>query len=427
MPLQRRHNAPGRCHGDDATRKPVAHDLDALQANLELAIAGSMDALPGSPGQRYLEARGIALDVALSLGIGWARQGKLAGRVMFPLSGPNGNPTSATGRALDDHTRPKYKALDGKAGYIKTLFNGGAIAQAKRTGHPLIIVEGPLDAAACVAAGLPLAVAIGSTSYAHPEHFAGLSTVLLALDGDDAGQEGRRRLWLDLTARGIEVLPLPASALDGCKDLGEYWQRYRAMPLQLAARSIGPHLQSATTPNRSNRAPEKENPHVPPEPSCHSVDDVARPEHVEGMPALDMTPDDLPADLRAEAEALALQLADDTSGDLYTDYFYDLVRNQATLSTEDRVAAQASLPPHAIVGSLALALDGVRCTSGKRQGLVLYSCPSSACPPCDKHLDGNASSGAHTRVLTEDHSNIVPGEPPCRNLDSVSETIPRPD
>jgi hypothetical protein len=223
----------------------VVHDLDALQANLERAITGAMDALPGSPGQRYLESRGIPLDVALSLGIGWARQGGLAGRVVFPLSGPDGHPTSAIGRRIDDTQRgPKYLALDSKAGFVKTLFNGVAIAWARRTGHPLIIVEGPLDAAACVAAGLPLAVALGSTSYAYPEHFAGLSTVLLALDGDDAGQAGRRALWPELSGRGIEVLSLPVSALDGCKDLGEYWQGRRTMPVQLMARAIGPHLTS---------------------------------------------------------------------------------------------------------------------------------------------------------------------------------------
>jgi hypothetical protein len=51
------------------------------------------------------------------------------------------------------------------------------------------------------------------------------------------------------------VRPLPASVLDGCKDLGEYWHRHRTMPAQLMTRSIGPHLSLATTPNRPNWAP----------------------------------------------------------------------------------------------------------------------------------------------------------------------------
>ncbi len=243
-PPQRPQNRPRRNEQRQRDTEHIAHDLDALQVGLERAIAGSMDALPASPGAVYLAERGIPLDVALKLGIGWGTRGVLAGRVVFPLCGPDGHPTSAIGRRIhetDDRRNPKYKALDGKAGYIKTLFNGGVIAYARHTGHPLIVVEGPLDAAACVTAGLPLSVAIGSTSYAHPEHFADLAMVVLALDGDDAGQKGRQALWLELTGRGIEVLSLPAAALDGCKDLGEYWQRHRSVPTQLMARAMGPH------------------------------------------------------------------------------------------------------------------------------------------------------------------------------------------
>ena len=209
---QRPQNRPRRDEQQQHDTEHIVHDLDALQAGLERAIAGAMDALPSSPGAAYLEARGISLDVALKLGIGWGTRGALAGRVVFPLCGPDGHPTSAIGRRIhetDDRRNPKYKALDGEAGYIKTLFNGGAVAYARCTGHPLIVVEGPLDAAACIAAGLPLTVAIGSTSYAHPEHFAGLVTVILALDGDDAGQAGRRDLWLALTARGAVASASP--------------------------------------------------------------------------------------------------------------------------------------------------------------------------------------------------------------------------
>jgi DNA primase len=123
---------------------------------------------------------------------------------------------------VEDHTKPKYRVLASDHGYLKTLFNGGVIAQAKLTGHPVIVVEGPLDAAACVAAGLPLTVALCGAAYAHPEHFRGLQTVILALDADDAGQAGRWALWLALMSLGIQILVLPASALKGAKDLGEY-------------------------------------------------------------------------------------------------------------------------------------------------------------------------------------------------------------
>ena len=84
--------------------------------------------MPGSPGETYLAGRGIPFDVAQALRIGWATVGKLAGRVVFPLCGLDGLATSATGRAANDNARPKYKTLATGDGYVKTLFNGGAIA-----------------------------------------------------------------------------------------------------------------------------------------------------------------------------------------------------------------------------------------------------------------------------------------------------------
>jgi len=212
---------------------PDEHDPHQLRAKLEASIRKAVEALPASPGALYLETRGISLDVARDLRIGWGTAGKLAGRVIFPLCAPDGLATSAIGRAIDERTKPKYKTLASDDGYVKTLFNGGAIAQAKRTGQPIVVVEGPLDAVACVAARIPLTVALCGAAYAHPEHFSGLQTVILTLDADDAGQAARGGLWLELTARGIEVLVLPAAALDGAKDLGEYWQRHRTLPRQL--------------------------------------------------------------------------------------------------------------------------------------------------------------------------------------------------
>lgn len=321
------------------------HDLDVLWANLEVSIDTAAERFPGSPGETYLAGRGIPLDIVRSLRIGWGTAGTLAGRVIFPLCGPDGRATSATGRAADDRTKPKYKALPGGAGYRKALFNGGAIAQAQRTGHPLIVVEGPLDAAACVAAGLPLTVALCGAAYAHLEQFAGVRTVILALDADAAGNDGRRMLWLDLMARGIEVLPLPAAALDGAKDLGEYWQRFHTMPGQLAARVTGPHMQGAMdTPMHAGEPHARESTddraHVIEEGLIPSLAELQQ-RAEEHRRYLEMTPDDLPADLRAEAEALAGELATDL--DELGRFWADLHERAHLLTAEDRRAADYAL------------------------------------------------------------------------------------
>lgn len=344
------------------------HDPDIVQDRLEAMLTTCGAAFAGSPGQAYLERRGIPLDVARHLGIGWAAAGPLARRVIFPLCDPDGTPTSATGRAIDDHTRPKYKALSAEDGYRKTLFNGGAITQARRSGHPLVIVEGPIDAAACVAGGLPLAVAIGSTSYAHAEQFAGVTLALLVLDADDAGQQGRRDFAAALMAAGVEVLSLPAAAIDGCKDLGEYWQRRQALPVPLVARAIGPHL-TAGTPHSSAfpraRAHESVNfcewPDLAGAPENHQKtsdsrapdDDAGRAAWIDAIVARSLwwdaeaartrslAFDDLPADLQAEAETLAAELI--AGGiDEIGPFWADLERNR-DLPAEDRAAARYAL------------------------------------------------------------------------------------
>ncbi|MGI8406285.1 MAG: toprim domain-containing protein [Thermomicrobiales bacterium] len=321
----------------------------ALLENLEGAIMKAAERLMDSPGATYLSERGIPLDVAQRLRLGWSTTGKLAGRVVFPLCNPDGTPTSAIGRAITDQVRPKYKALGKEDGYVKTLFNGGAIVQARHTGHPLVIVEGPMDAAACVAAGVPLVVALCGAAYAYPEHFGGLQTVILALDADETGQDARRTLWLELVARGVEVLPLPAAALDECKDLGEYWQLHRALPVQIAARVMGPHLRDVL--KESEAAPQEPiQKHVgtgtPMEAATsHACVIVARREEMfaafqqqatEALRSLPISPDDLAPELKADAEWTALELSN-----IYElgAFVKDLLSNEHTLSPEDCCAA----------------------------------------------------------------------------------------
>lgn len=362
---QTRQDGPGRERRPKPAESPASPDL-GVQAALWAALAAAAERLPASPAASYLAARGIPLDVARSLQLGWGTAGKLAGRVLFPLCGPDGRYTSAMGRLPRElragEKARKYDTLPKDAGYQKTLFNGAAIAQAKRAGAPLVIVEGPLDVAACVAAGIPLTVAICGKSYAHPEHFAGLDTVILALDADDAGQSGRRALWLDLTARGIAVLVLSASALDGCKDLGEYWQRHHAMPVQLAVRVMGPHRQAPMQqPVIPQAAPENSDIFchadawaAPDDERCELTATELQHRAAEYRRYLTLAPDELPAELKAEAEALAIELAGDLEA--LGAFMRDLLRRESLLSAEDRYAglyalqlAIAALPDDATI------------------------------------------------------------------------------
>lgn len=230
---------------------PESPQTREILEGLYRAIAHATEALRGSRGAAYLESRGIDLQTALDLDLGWTTRGDLKQRVVFPLAGPDGLPTGATGRAVDDHTKPKYKALANDKGYRKYLFNGGAISQAKRSGHPLLIVEGPMCAASAYAAGYPLTVAIGNVSYKHWEHFAGVSRAILLLDNDQAGMQARGRAYASLQEYIPDVRVFRpdalAAVLEGCKDLGDYWQRFHRMPPAIAAAIMGPHMHAAAS------------------------------------------------------------------------------------------------------------------------------------------------------------------------------------
>jgi len=186
---------------------------------------------------------------------------------------------------------------------------------------------------------LPLTVALCGKAYRHPEHFAGVATVILALDADDAGQEGRRQLWLDLTVRGIHVLVLPASTLAGAKDLGECWERHRSMPMQLAARAMGPHLHGAYASPLHDVGTKPDDAPVIDDawPTLPTLLEELQQRAAEAKRYLAMTPDDLPGDLKTEAEALAVELGDDL--DALGAFWADLRRREHLLAAADRCAA----------------------------------------------------------------------------------------
>lgn len=232
------------------TPKPISDDL---RARLQLACAQAAGRLAGSPGAAYLAGRGIGLETAGALGLGWvppAARSPLRGRVVFPLTDPDGRPVSATGRAIAPEAAPKYRALAANDGYGRGLCNGGALAVARQTGRPVVVVEGPMDCAACVAGGVPLTVATGGVAVPPVEWFAGVPAVLIAWDADGAGQDRRRALMLALMAAGIPCRALAAAQLEGCKDLAEFWQLHRRMPPAVLIWATGPHMPPArTNPN----------------------------------------------------------------------------------------------------------------------------------------------------------------------------------
>lgn len=191
-------------------------------------------ALPGSLGERYLGWRGISLELALALGVGYAAAGLWAhrtsegrpvrqwkhGRLVFPHSDGEGRLVNLYGRAVGADGVPKglrHDHLPGSKGY----FNGMVLGSG---GGPVYVCEGPFDALSLMAAGVPRVVAIFGISGWHWEWFGGVRELVFAFDADEAGSKWRE-LAREAVLRGKAVSFVPPSALGGCKDVNEAWVR----------------------------------------------------------------------------------------------------------------------------------------------------------------------------------------------------------
>lgn len=87
----------------------------------------------------YLKERGVKKFTAKEWGLGWSRKGRFGGRVIIPVSCPNGN--SFTARDVTGKQEPKYLNPSG-ADHSKLLLGW----YKHKIKGDVVIVEGPMDA-----------------------------------------------------------------------------------------------------------------------------------------------------------------------------------------------------------------------------------------------------------------------------------------
>ena len=178
------------------------------------ALWAATAALPGTPGAAYLAGRGLAAGDAVACGVRFARDGLGAPAVVFPLRDAGGELVAASGRYLVDRAaagQPKTRTVgDLKLGAFATP---GAWAA-----DPLVLVEGPCDALALHAVGVP-AVALMAT---RPPVWLTRKTfgrrVAVALDADAAGDAAAAALVEKLRALGATADRWRPPAAAGVKD-----------------------------------------------------------------------------------------------------------------------------------------------------------------------------------------------------------------
>ena len=169
----------------------------------------------GGVGAEYLRSRAISPDTARRWQLGLA-----GGRLVIPLNDPSGLPVAFCGRATGDQ-QPKYRNSS-----CDLLFQRNGLVfgldQAKETirqDGSALLVEGPLDVIQLHQAGFTNAVACLGTSVSPLQlqllQRHGTKQLLIALDGDSAGQSATERLLIQLLPQlsagglGATVVPLP--------------------------------------------------------------------------------------------------------------------------------------------------------------------------------------------------------------------------
>lgn len=209
----------------------------------------------GAAGLAYLRGRGFTDETIRAFGCGWApgraqlvSQARAAGdialehlvatglakdrdhglgdvffdRVTFPICNRFGDPIAFTGRILPE-AEAKARAGGGDVRkYVNStetpLFHKGATIwnlhrakEAARTSKRLLVMEGPTDVMAAHQLGLSDCCACLGTAFTG-EHATLLNqavgpdgTVLLVLDGDDAGQKGAAKAVRTALAAGVLV------------------------------------------------------------------------------------------------------------------------------------------------------------------------------------------------------------------------------
>ena len=223
---------PVRLH--DPPQQSPAPMSDEAKAILGFAVAHYQRQLTGAP-RALLHARGLNDDTLTQMQIGYAdglsliralhqagqslslarrvglldphgQREWLRERIVFPIFDPHGDPAFLMGRAIHAGQFPKYLGL----------ISGAARKQPMVLGTPrqgVIVVEGPIDAAALLQWGLAtthrIVALLGTAHHAAltmlGQNAASALPVVIALDQDAAGKAAALRLAVALRERGISA------------------------------------------------------------------------------------------------------------------------------------------------------------------------------------------------------------------------------
>jgi hypothetical protein len=197
---------------------------------------------PGGIGAKYLESRGISLEVALRLGVKFEPGERPSafgggvwehGRLVFPHTEPGGRILNYYGRAIGEEEKLKSPILE----YFKKIkhrhlpgakgiFNAKALAE-----EVVYITEGAFDALVLLQAEYNACAIFGTSGMKWEWTKAG--KVVLCMDADGPGQIAWRKLAPNGKKFGKRVFFIPAAQMEGYKDINDIWRKTGTLPAGL--------------------------------------------------------------------------------------------------------------------------------------------------------------------------------------------------
>lgn len=171
----------------------------------------------------YLQSRGLTLETAKRFNLGYceawkhpaAKSDRRSRRLIIPRSAG-----AYLARSIDD-TEPQKQVV----GKQKTLFNGRALES--KSGLPIVVVEGEIDAMSIIQAGYDYVIGLGPignkdiAAQAIKER-APQNSYIIALDNDEPGRKAQEELYNDLVSAGITAISADTSLFyAGKKDPNE--------------------------------------------------------------------------------------------------------------------------------------------------------------------------------------------------------------
>jgi len=193
--------------------KPAATELECLDEAALDALVAAQQRLPEAAA--YLAGRRIPLEVVKSMAGG---VGTLTGapglRLILPHGDHEGRAVSLYGRRIDGgQDRPHHHLARPKG-----VLNGRALQATE-----VWLTEGPFDALALMAAGIPNAAAVFGVSGIPWGWLRNCRRLVLAFDADEAGRRAILEQAKQALLRGVSVAYVTPDEMGGAKDIAEAW------------------------------------------------------------------------------------------------------------------------------------------------------------------------------------------------------------